>query len=347
MATNIKKISKNVFAYLSNFFDYEETFQLLNTNRRIRTLIKENHIVFILFCEGVKYSDISIKDEIDFLRDNSKLLLKLESELKIISEIRNLFVNQQQLDYVIKHILLNKTKSEKLEIREVNINDRTVNFINFIILSVSHSNFIPFNTSMLLDLAICLSDVSVKQIKGLSSAIKKNKSLKRLNLSGNLMSDEAVGELAEALKINQNISEVKLNRCRITKIGGVTLAEMLKVNKSITELYMNSNNILDEGAVAFADALYINNSLKCVSLGLNKITDKGFIELVESLIINESLEKLYLEFNNISEVGAKVLLKALDDDNINLLKLDLEYNDLTDEANKEISKKLKSKIKAK
>jgi Leucine-rich repeat (LRR) protein len=65
--------------------------------------------------------------------------------------------------------------------------------------------------------------------------------------------------------------------------------------------------------------------------------------LADSLKINKSLEKLYLEFNNISEVGANILLKALDNDSINLVKLDLEYNDTTDEVNKEIYRKLKSK----
>ena len=69
-------------------------------------------------------------------------------------------------------------------------------------------------------------------IEGLS----KNKGLKYLNLSHNLISDTGIGLLSYGLAKNKKLKIIDLSSNRISHLGGLALVQSLKYNYSLEGL---------------------------------------------------------------------------------------------------------------
>ena len=127
--------------------------------------------------------------------------------------------------------------------------------------------------------------------------------LRRLSLTKNQITDEAVKHLSTAL----THTKCKLNT-----------------------LYLSRNNITDEGVKHLSKALtHTNCKLSSLNLGVNNITDKGVKYLFKALThTNCKLNSLDLADNNITDKGVKYLFTALTHTNCKLISLDLRYNKL-------------------
>ena len=127
--------------------------------------------------------------------------------------------------------------------------------------------------------------------------------LRRLSLTKNQITDEAVKHLSKAL----THTKCKLNT-----------------------LYLSRNIITDEGVKHLSKALtHTNCKLSSLNLGVNNITDKGVKYLFKALThTNCKLNSLDLADNNITDKGVKYLFKALTHTNCKLISLDLRYNKL-------------------
>jgi Ran GTPase-activating protein (RanGAP) involved in mRNA processing and transport len=107
----------------------------------------------------------------------------------------------------------------------------------------------------------------------IAQAILKNSQLKRVDLSGNDLGDEAV----EGIPDGSRLEALVFNHNTLTAIG----AKLIAKHKDIRELRLGSNRIGDKGIVYFAD----NDKLQILNLIQNDITKKGFFEICKSTSI--------------------------------------------------------------
>lgn len=80
----------------------------------------------------------------------------------------------------------------------------------------------------------CYSEIT--EIEYLATVLRKNQTLKILNLSSNNLRDRGIQCLADALKENQGLETLNLDSCNIGEKGFKALAEALKVNKTLRSL---------------------------------------------------------------------------------------------------------------
>ena len=138
--------------------------------------------------------------------------------------------------------------------------------------------------------------------------------LKRLNLGGNYITDEAIKHLATALThANCKLNRLNLASNNITDEGVKDLCTALThANCKLNRLNLASNNITDEGVKDLCTALtHANCKLNSLDLALNNITDEGVKHLATALThTNCTLNRLNLTPNNITYKG-KDLLKSM------------------------------------
>ncbi|CAG8624991.1 7985_t:CDS:2, partial [Dentiscutata erythropus] len=193
------------------------------------------------------------------------------------------------------------------------------------------------------------------KVNNLSEAIRRNKTLKKLDLSSNYIRLEAGKDLARALTSNKLITELNLNDndivrelgellinilinnditsigLRSTKISSgmvINLSQELKSNKiKLRYLNLSRNEISSDAMEALIEALEENTTLK--NLDLSNITGAGQTgrALAKSLEKNRTLKTLNLSNCNIRNSVVNALEKALQTNDI-LTDLDLSYNAL-------------------
>ena len=87
------------------------------------------------------------------------------------------------------------------------------------------------------------------------------KTLQKLDLSNNNLSNEEAGTISDGLKSNNSLQELYMSCNQITSQGAKKIAEAIQVNTTLQKLDINANTISDDGAAAISDALKNTYSL--------------------------------------------------------------------------------------
>jgi len=104
-------------------------------------------------------------------------------------------------------------------------------------------------------------------------------SMTKISLAANKLEEEGTRAICEALKANRTLKELDVSGSVITgsNIGGAAgakhVADMLSVNVSVTKINLFGNSIGAEGAKAIADALLVNGTVTKISLAYNNLDD--------------------------------------------------------------------------
>ena len=161
-------------------------------------------------------------------------------------------------------------------------------------------------------------------VMALGESLKRNRGLKRLNISHCDIGDLGVKTLASALEMNGSLEELDLSwNVAITGIGLFALGESLKRNRGLKTLNISYCGIEYQGMMSLASALETNSSLAVLDLSDN--TGKGLMSLGESLRRNRGLKTLMLYgFSNISDSNWKQFIACLQENN-DLTRLELSY----------------------
>jgi len=142
-----------------------------------------------------------------------------------------------------------------------------------------------------------LTAVSIDQLGAISIAdgVKKNTSLKVLNMSNNEVSDDGAIQIASSIEVNQTLTELCISYNRISSQGAIAIAKSLAQNNSLKKLNISGNHIGQDSATEIAKAICKNRTLEELSfLGDDTEDDQSYMKILESLHRNNSLYKLHI-----------------------------------------------------
>ncbi|KAL0487204.1 hypothetical protein AKO1_012178 [Acrasis kona] len=182
--------------------------------------------------------------------------------------------------------------------------------------------------------------------------IRLSMTLQTINLEQAQIGDNGVKEIAEALKENKSVTRLNLSGNGITAAGMTFITSMLSTNTTLMYIDLSHNSLVDESIKILCDgALKVNTNinLKTLNLQNNAIADKGVEYFVDSLMSNpklKSIESLNLSHNQIGDAGCEHIAKLLDFQsklsNVAMTVIDLGYNLLANDGAKLISKAMGS-----
>ena len=116
-------------------------------------------------------------------------------------------------------------------------------------------------------------------------AIKVNKILQELDISGNNISDNGAAAISDALKSNNSLQILKMSYNNITSEGAKSIAEAIKVNTTLHTLYLGQFNTNDAVSynMSVLTAVYHNNTLMKLDLPHVYGDDKLVLSEVEKI----------------------------------------------------------------
>ena len=169
------------------------------------------------------------------------------------------------------------------------------------------------------------------------------RTLQKLDLSNNNLSDDGAAAISDGLKSNNTLQELYMRSNKITSEGAKKVGEAIQVNTTLQKLHIGENTISDDGAAAISDGLKSNNSLQELNMWGNNITSKGAKGIGEAIKINTTLKILTIRRNTISDDGVAAISDSLKSNN-SLQNLDMENNNITGEGAKKIAEAIKVNI---
>ena len=215
--------------------------------------------------DALKNSSLHILNLSDNSIGNSGVIA-LSDALKVNSFLRDLNLSDNSIGNS-GIIALSDALKVNSSLRDLNLNG------NFLIEwqgMKALSEALIVNTELFyLHLAHCDWSISY-----LADALKKNGTLKYLDLSENQISSAALKDLTDALKVNDSLVCLVLRRCGIKLYSAKYIANLLKINKTLLCVDLCSNHIDDNEVGYFVDALKNNKTLFYLGLLENPITEK-------------------------------------------------------------------------
>ena len=141
-----------------------------------------------------------------------------------------------------------------------------------------------------------------------------NKSLQKVELEGNNITEEGMVDILTALSMHPHLQGLDLDGNRLRKNGCVALATLLQCSaKELQYLYLSRNDIGDEGMKVLVPALASCSHLKELHLFTNpSVTTKGWQSLATILEApNSNLQELHIADNNINDEAVAAFAKVL------------------------------------
>ncbi|XP_075070607.1 NACHT, LRR and PYD domains-containing protein 3-like isoform X2 [Mixophyes fleayi] len=165
----------------------------------------------------------------------------------------------------------------------------------------------------------------------LRSILKENRSLIRLDLSGNNLQNYGIKHLCDRLRRSGcYLQELGLRKCHLTSSCCEELRSALSINHSLVRLDLSENNLLDSGVKRLCEGLR-HSACTLQELGLQdcNLTSSCCDDLRSVLITNQTLLRLDLSENYLQDSGIKHLCEGLTHPACTLQDLRLQMCGLT------------------
>ena len=202
----------------------------------------------------------------------------------ICNENKDDLNSKEEKMIVLSNALKINTELKEITLRKSFINDKSVFHLSN---SLSFLTWIDFSFNF-------IGDVGMKH---LSSALKKNSSLKKINLSNNKIGDEGMKYLADSMKLNSSIDWIHITQNDIGNDGIKYFSDALKVNRTLKEVDLGYNKIGEKNIKTISELIEKN----FVVHTSNKNFERGPEYLLDSLYFNNTLTKIFLEGNSVDQ----------------------------------------------
>ncbi|KXN91582.1 Protein phosphatase 1 regulatory subunit 37 [Leucoagaricus sp. SymC.cos] len=148
----------------------------------------------------------------------------------------------------------------------------------------------------------------------LAQVLKRNRTLKLLNLSENKLDVGCLVAIAEALKYNSCLETLDMskNPCSGPSLDGIqSLRTAFTLNTSLKRLFLSSSHLISSGAIALAEFLPESTSLLHLDLTNNHLDLAGVMALNKGLKSNHVMRCLDLNIPPGDEAFAKMCREIL------------------------------------
>lgn len=146
-----------------------------------------------------------------------------------------------------------------------------------------------------------------------AEAMRTNKTLAELKLSGIWFLYSALETFAEGLAANSTLRSLDLIACRLDSIDAQALARALRRHSSLERLDLSINQIEAEGGEALAEMLGSNTALKNLYLAQNRMRCRGVAAIANAMKRNTTLIQLNVELNHVDRGALTGIADALED----------------------------------
>ena len=236
-------------------------------------VIKKNQLVmislYLLICLGVSLqanTDINIKQK-SLLEKNQSLFIK-KNKVKLATIIGKINAQLNRYNAINQNNIFDKEVTDEIS--------------EYLMQTQEHKLLKEyFNGLNTLNLAGC--NIDDKQIKQIVHIIKKNKTIQKLDLSFNSITEIGAKSIAYLLKNNPVITDINLELNYIKDNGVKAITQALEKNITLTSLNLSVNNISDEGARYISNLIKKNNTLKQIKINDNNITAEGAVGIAIAL----------------------------------------------------------------
>ncbi|KAH9950799.1 RNI-like protein [Amylocystis lapponica] len=146
-------------------------------------------------------------------------------------------------------------------------------------------------------------------ISYIAQVLKRNRTLKVLNLSENKLDVQGLIAIAEALKYNSSLETLDLskNPCCGPGLEGIqSLRTAFTLNDALKRLFLSSTNMTSAGAIALAEFLPESTSLLHLDLTMNNLDLAGVMALSSGLKANHTMRCLDLNIPPTDEEMARM-----------------------------------------
>lgn len=155
------------------------------------------------------------------------------------------------------------------------------------------------------------NNIGSKGMNILYPALKKNFSLKELNLMGNSIGEEGSEYIASYLETNNTLEILNLQDNHIGEKGVIAIASALRSNYILKDLNLSKNKCGDPGVAALGVILKSNNSLEYLNLALTGCGDAGALAIFQSLAVNYTIKSLNMSSNHLTDDSGITLEQTL------------------------------------
>ena len=177
----------------------------------------------------------------------------------------------------------------------------------------------------------------------LSKCLSTEGTLTELGLSENKISCKGVSAIAKAM-MNTTIQKLDVSNNEISNDCTVALSKCLKTNTTLIDLDVSNNSISCKGVSAIAEALQVNSTtLQKLDISNCIAGDDGAIAFSKCLKTNTKLIELKLSGNEITSNGISAIVEAMQENNA-LQKLDISNNKISDNGMLVFSKYLEKNL---
>ena len=282
--------------------------------------------------EKLEASSINLQD------DGAKKILGID-----LSELTTFNISQNNITSKIGKVIVDfLSRNTKLQSLDLSCNDlqeltyRNIfevlqNTCFLITLKFSHCNSINKVTSeltriLLLNVSLQELDISYNKLST-SDAVKIFQgmrnilNLKKLNISHNMITDEAADYLGTVL--HNSLQKLDLSFNHLTASG---FCKILKSVSNLTVLNIGHNMITDEAAENLATILSHNDKLESLDLSYNCFGSKGCIKIFTGINSKLYLRKLNISCNHITTNEAAECIANFLNHNLEMEELDISNN---------------------
>ena len=163
----------------------------------------------------------------------------------------------------------------------------------------------------------------------ISDFLKADKTLKKLKLSQNIITDDAFDEIIGAIQTNNTLEILDISCNNAFDDGTVAISECLNNNETLRELDISNNNI-NEGIKIIIDSVQVNNTLLKLFVHGNEISDDGILVISEYLAKNITLQELSLSWDDTTTTEGITKIAEAMAVNTSLHTLDLSSQHVND-----------------
>ncbi|XP_065896352.1 protein NLRC5-like [Dysidea avara] len=259
---------------------------------------------------------------------NSTSATTIMEGIKSISTLKSLYINNNNIsDEAANYIAVVLSHSAALEEFDLSCNK---------LQTAGTATILKGMKTILTIKRLHIRDCNVKDKAAgdLAVVLSHNIKLEVLDVSQNALQTNGIITVLQAMEEMSNLAEIKISKNNISHQAADDIETVLSHNTKLQVLDLSYNIYINTPLILNTIMPYISGLVK-LTLRSNAISDTNIKSVANFLSCNTKLEEIDLSYNCLKAVSIGEICKGLSN-LLNLTKLDLSHNDISDEVTNSI-----------